>query len=267
MSEQHFDVLVLGGGSGLTATYWAEQAGRSIALVEPGPLGGTCVNRGCIPTKTLIQSAKVARTIRNAEAFGIHPPSGSPQADFQGIMKRMRSMRQDNVAHTQAWIEGSDEITWFKQHARFTGERTVEVGEHTLTADHVFVCTGARPRVPPIDGIEDVDHLTNREVLDELDHQPDHLIILGGGYIGLEFANFFEGIGTDVTVIDSSQCLTREDQDVREVVTQRVAAYTNLINGARATQVHQEDDTITLTVDRDGATLQVTGDALLVATG
>ncbi len=262
-----FDVIVIGGGSGLTATYWAEAAEKSVALIEPGPLGGTCVNRGCIPTKTLIQSAEVANTIREAAAFGLHLDQGSVQVDFPAIMERMKSMREENVSHSDAWVDGSEQITRFSERARFVDKKTVEVGDKTLTADVIFVCTGARPLIPPVDGLDDVPYWTNREILYDVTEQPDHLAVLGGGYIGLEFGHFFASLGTEVTIIEAEECLLREDRDVRSAVTQKVAEYATLHNGARAQRVEQDGDEIVIEADRNGDAFEVRADALLVATG
>ncbi len=268
MSEETFDVLVIGGGSGLTATYHAEAAGRSVALIEPGPLGGTCVNRGCIPTKTLIQSAEAMETIRSAGELGIHVDVSKVDVDFPEVMKRMRDMRKENVSHSDSWIEGSDRITLFRQRARFVGDRTVELDDGTrISADHVFICTGARPLIPPIEGLDEVSYLTNREVLDDLNHLPGHLAVLGGGYIGLELGHFFAALGTEVTVIEAKSCLLREDDDVSQAVTKSVRQWATLHNGARAQAVREDGDQIVVEVTKDDETSEVHADELLVATG
>ncbi len=268
MSEETFDVLVIGGGSGLTATYHAEAAGKSVALIEPGPLGGTCVNRGCIPTKTLIQSAQAMETIRKAGDLGIHLDVEKVDVDLPGIMERMRDMRKANVSHTDGWIENSEQITLFRQRARFVDDRTAELDDGTrIQAETVFICTGTRPVIPPIEGLDEVGYMTNREVLDELDHQPDHLAVLGGGYIGLELGHFFAALGTEVTVIEAKRCLLREDADVRSAVTKSVREWSTRHNGARAEAVREEGDQIVLEVSKEEETFEVQADDLLVATG
>ncbi len=267
---EHYDAVVLGGGSGLTATWYAERDGKTVAVVEPGPLGGTCVNRGCIPTKTLLRSADIMRTLQGASEFGIHVDPDDVTVDFPAIFERMRRMREENVSHSDAWVDGSDAITRYRDRARFVDERTVELTDGTqLRGETIFVATGAHPFIPPVDGLEDVPYLTNRNLLDDLSTQPEHIVILGGGYIGLEFAHFFASVGSEVTVVESNACLLREDKDVRSLVTEEVAGYTNLLNGARATHAREEEGEVVLTVTmkETGEELEVRGDTLLVATG
>lgn len=263
---QEYDALVVGGGSGLTAAYYAEAAGKDVAVVEEGPLGGTCVNRGCIPTKTLVQTAEVVETVRRAGDFGVDATLEA--VDDGAVFDRMRSMREQNVAETDRWIEGSNHIALHRDRGRFVEEKTVEVGGERLRGEKVFVCTGARPLIPPIDGVDEVDVHTNRTVLDDMKRVPRSIVIVGGGYIGLEFAHFFEALGTDVTVVDSSTHLTREDQAVRELVTERVREYVDLRAPARATALEDHPDGVAVTVDpEDGDPTTVEADEVMIAAG
>src|SRR5690625_4382596 len=149
MAEQHFDVVVIGGGSGLTAAYYALREERSVALItdRPDALGGTCVNFGCIPTKTLIQSAEVMQTIRSAADFGITLNQNSVRADFARIMRDMRSARAGNAADVRQWVD--EAMTPFYSRVRFDGDKLLETDEgQRITGDKIFIAAGARPAVP-----------------------------------------------------------------------------------------------------------------------
>lgn len=272
---ERFDVLVLGGGSGLTAAYYAEQDGKSVALVDerPGALGGTCVNRGCIPSKGLIQAAEVLKTIREAGRFGIHLPQDQVRVDFKALTDQVRERRSKGAEGTRGWVDSS--FTPFYGHARFVAERTVEVqtedGPRRVSGGKVFIATGARPAVPPIPGLKDIPYHTNETIFD-IEEQPGSIVILGGGYIGVEFGHFFSTLGTDTTVIESLSCLLREDDDVRSVFTKNFQAKENvtLLNGTRAVQAIQEDGRVGFLVrkkDSDDEPTRVLADAVLVAVG
>jgi len=194
----------VGGGSGLTAASFAQKDGKRVALVDskPDALGGTCVNRGCLPTKGMIHAADVLRTIQGAKEFGIEVVRGSVRVDFGAIMERVRAKRKRDAKGVRSWVE--DAFTPFFSEARFVDEKILETEDgKRITGDAIFLATGARPAVPPIEGLDEIDYLTNESVI-ELEEQPKSLIILGAGYIGCEFGHFFSSVGTDVTVIDRS---------------------------------------------------------------
>lgn len=267
-STAHYDVICIGGGSGLTAAYYAERDGKSVALVDdrPDELGGTCVNRGCIPTKGLIQAAEVMRTIRQAADFGIHLDPGSIRVDFPAVLDTIRQRRASAAAAVRQWVEGA--FTPYYGRARFVGDKVLEMDDgRRLGGDRVFIATGARPAAPPIPGIEDIGFLTNESVIFDLDEQPAHLIILGGGYIGCEFAHFFSALGTQVTMIDRSECLLAEDDDVRALFTQELGKRVDLLLNAQAREAVASGDQRGFVVDADGEERTVLGDQVLVATG
>jgi len=269
MSEaKKFDIVVIGGGSGLTAAYYANKDGKSVALVEsrPDALGGTCVNRGCIPTKGLIQSAEVMKTIRGAEEFGIHLDQSSVHADFKAIMDTVRRRRAKGADGSKKWVEKA--LSPFYGRARFVSEKVLELEDGTrLTGERIFIATGARPAVPPIKGLEDAGYRTNETVL-ELKEQPDSLLVLGGGYIGCELGHFFSAMGTHTTVIDRSECLLREDDDVRALFTKEFGKRVDLVLNSGTREVGKKNERIELVVkEKGGSERTLTGDALLVATG
>lgn len=221
MAVEQFDVLVIGGGKGgKTLAADLASAGKQVAMVERGLIGGSCINVACIPTKTIIRSAKVAELARHLQQFGVR---GEYQGtDVAGVRARKRSVVEALVKLNQAKFDQS-EMTLLLGVARFMGPRTVEVrlnhgGVRQLTAEKVFINTGTRPSLPALEGLADVRPLTSESLL-ELDRLPKHLIVLGAGYIGLEFAQAFHRFGSKVTVIERGRrFLSREDVDVAEQI-------------------------------------------------
>lgn len=268
MAEHHFDVVVLGAGSGLTAAYHAGEDGKRVAVVEarPDALGGTCVNRGCIPTKGLIQVAEVMRTVRTAGQFGITLDQSSVRPDFGAVMRTIRERRAGDAAATRDWVESSFQP--FYERARFIDDRVLELASgDRLRGDVVFITSGARPARPPIDGLDAIEPWTNEEVL-EATAQPATLIILGGGYIGVELGHFFSSIGTWVTMIDRGDCLTREDHEIREVFTEHFQSRVTLLRHHQAVRALRDGDASGLVVrDPNGDERQLFADRVLVATG
>lgn len=264
---RQFDVVVIGGGSGLTAAYFALQDDKTVALVtdRPEAMGGTCVNFGCIPTKTLIQSAEVMKAIRNAEQFGIGLDQGSVRVDFPAIMRRMREARAENAKGPRQWVE--DAMTPFYGRARFVDEKLLEMEDgQRLTGDRIFIAAGARAAVPPINGLEDTGYWTNESVL-ELGQQPDSLIVIGGGYIGAELGHFFAALETEVTLINGSLPLLNEDEDVGKLFTSEFGKAVRLVTG-RAKCARAGNSRKAVVVEgEDGSTQEVTADEILVATG
>lgn len=267
MSEQQFDVLVIGGGSGLTVAHHAQAAGKRVAIVERDSLGGTCVNRGCIPTKNLIQSAKVLHTIRKAGDFGVEVEDKAVSVDFPAIMTRVRGYREEGRSGAGDWVESVEGFTLFRGEGSFVGEKTFEVDGTRIRADRVFIAAGARAAVPPIEGLEDVPYLTNRSVL-ELTEQPRRLVILGGGYVGCELAYFFSMVGTEVIVLERGEVLGAEDDDVREAFRGPFTELVNLKEGHTVTKVEGAEGDLTVHAEtEDGGAAAFEADAVLVALG
>ncbi len=224
MTTEHYDAIVIGTGQGgyPLALTWAG-AGRQVAVIERGPVGGSCVNVGCTPTKTMVASARVAHLAQRASDYGVQ--TGSIEIDLQKIRQRKRDIVADFNGGSQQRFDNTENLEPVYGEARFTGERTIEValsdgGRRTLTADQVFVNTGLRPATPPVDGIESVEALDNASIM-ELGEVPEHLIVMGGGYVGLEFGQMFRRFGAGVTIFDRGErLLKREDADVSDEVAQ-----------------------------------------------
>jgi dihydrolipoamide dehydrogenase len=262
----HHDLLVIGGGTGNNVAAAGADAGLDTALIEPGPLGGTCLNRGCNPSKMLIQAATAANHVRDAERF--HLDASLDGVDFAAIVDDMDETLSALAEGMEASYQEKDNLTIYGETAEFVAERTVEVGDEEVSADRVVVAAGSRPLVPPIDGLEKVDYLTSRDAL-YLREQPDSLVILGGGYIAVELGYFFESLGTDVTIVEMMDTLVpREDPDVAETFTEIASTRHDVYTGHRVTAVESDGEMVTAHAEtEDGDAVSVAGDELLVALG
>jgi len=213
-----YDSLVIGGGmSGLPVALRAARHGRT-AFVERERLGGTCLNRGCIPTKTMIASAKLAQQVRRAAELGVHPDGLHVALDE--IVDRKDDVVDAIRSGSYRAVENNADLDLFEGYGRFVGGRRLEVDGTTIEADRIFVNTGTRDTLPPIDGLDKIDYLTSRSIL-ELKQLPEHLVVVGGGYIGCEFAQMFARFGSKVTVVQrAGRLLPAEDPDTSKVVEQ-----------------------------------------------
>lgn len=213
-----YDAIVIGTGqSGPPLAARLGQEGLRTAIIERKLVGGTCVNVGCIPTKTLVGSAKAAYMVRQAADFGI-VIDGSVQVDMKRVKARKDAIAGASNEGVTSWIEGMPNVTLLRGHAQFVGPKAVEVGDQRFEAERIFIDVGARARVPDFPGLEEVGYLTNSSMM-EVDFLPEHLVIVGGSYIGLEFAQMFQRFGARVTVVEmQDRLLAREDQDVSAAV-------------------------------------------------
>lgn len=263
-----FDLLVLGGGTGNIVASEAAEAGEDVALVERGPLGGTCLNRGCNPSKKLIHRANVVETVQGADRLGIE--AAVEEVRFEAIVE---DVRETITAAAEAKAERareSDNITLYHCEGRFVDERTVEVdGGERLHAETAVLAGGSRPMVPAaIEGTDETDFLTSDEAL-WLSERPDELVIVGAGYIAAELGHFFAGMGSDVTIMGrSDRLLDREDPDVAEHVTDVYRDRHDLYLGYSATAIGESDEgKVVNAEDESGDEIEVSGDRLLLATG
>lgn len=268
-----FDLLVLGGGTGNIVASVAAEAGEEVALVERGPLGGTCLNRGCNPSKKLIHRADLVRTVRRAEAQGIE--ASVEDIRFAAIVDDVRETITNAAEAKAERARATDTITLYRRQGRFVDDRTVEVaGEHGESVDHITAETvvlagGSRSRVPDtIEGTDETEFLTSDEAL-WLSTRPDKLVIVGGGYIAAELSHFFSGMGADVTIVGrSDRLLAKEDPDIAAHVTKVYRDRHDLHLGYSATAIEDTDGRKTLTAENEsGDVIEVTGDRLLLATG
>jgi pyruvate/2-oxoglutarate dehydrogenase complex dihydrolipoamide dehydrogenase (E3) component len=214
---QHYDAIVIGTGqAGPYVAYRLATAGMKVAAIERHLFGGTCVNTGCIPTKTIIASAYAAQLARRAGEFGVE--AGPVRVDMARVKARKDDISGQSRRGVEAGLRGLANCTVVQGHARFTAPREIAVGDERLSADRIFINVGGRAVVPSMPGIESISHLTNTSILD-LDVVPEHLIVIGGSYIGLEFGQAFRRFGSEVTIIEmSDRLIRREDADVSDAV-------------------------------------------------
>jgi len=261
-----FDVLVVGGGTGNNVAAAAADAGLDTALVEPGPLGGTCLNRGCNPSKVLVQAANAVTHVREAERF--HVDATLEGVDHAAVVDEMDDLLGGIAADMEARYRGKDDLTLFKERTRFVDERTVELDGDAVTAEKVVVAAGSRPIVPPIDGLDGVDYLTSRDALYRRE-PPESLVIVGGGYIAVELGYVFESVGTDVTVVEMMDTLLpREDGEVAAAFTEIAADRHDVYTGHRVTAVEETADGHAVRAEsKFGDEITVEGSEILLALG
>jgi pyruvate/2-oxoglutarate dehydrogenase complex dihydrolipoamide dehydrogenase (E3) component len=216
--SRHFDAIIIGAGqAGPPLAGRLTGAGMSVALIERHLFGGTCVNTGCMPTKTLVASAYAAHLARRAADYGIMLDA-PPRVEIARVTARADAVSAKARAGVENWLRGMKGCAVIKGHARFVARDTVSVGEERLTAPRFFIDVGGRAVVPPLPGIDQVPYLTNTSML-ALNRLPEHLIIVGGSYIGLEFAQMYRRFGAKVTIVEMQQRLVaREDEDVSQAI-------------------------------------------------
>ena len=268
-----FDLMVIGSGSGLELSAEAAERGLSAAVVENGPFGGTCLNRGCIPSKMLIHCADIMETIRGAETFGIK--ASVQGVDWQAIIHRVFEEIDSDSNNIEAGNRNNPNITLYKGTGRFVEEKTLEVNGKRFSAEIVVIAAGTRPVVPDIPGVSDVRHFTSDDVM-RLPEQPRRMAIVGGGYIAAEMGHFLSSMGTEVTLIHRGPYLLRdEDADVSHRFTevyQRKHNIRLLLNArvnriAGGGRVAGDGKDVSLDVSVNGEAVNVAADLLLFATG
>ncbi len=264
---ERFDVLVIGSGSGMLIASTAVGSGLKTAVVENGPMGGTCLNRGCVPSKMLIYPADVVSTIKAAQRLGVNAAVNS--IDFQNIMSRMRTLvNGDSGAQANA-VQVTSGLTWFKETGKFTSDYTMQVGMQAVTAERIFIVSGARPSVPPVKGIEQVDYLTSDTVL-QLETPPASILIIGGGYIGAEYGHFFAGIGVKTTIIQRPfRLVPEEEPEISDLLKTELQQRMAIHVGFEVVSARQEGKVKTVVARNreDGSLKEFTAEALMVATG
>ncbi|MBI3109845.1 dihydrolipoyl dehydrogenase [Candidatus Daviesbacteria bacterium] len=258
-----FDVLVVGSGAGLEVASFAAERGLSVAIVEEGPLGGTCLNRGCIPSKMLIHSADVVETIKSSEKFGIK--SKIENIDFASIVKRVSEVVDTDSAGIEKSIREAGNPTLYKLRGKFIGPKRMQVEDETIEAEKVFIVGGTRPSTPPIPGLDSTPYLDSTKAL-RLVSQPEHLVIIGGGYITAELAHFYGALGTKVTIlVRGNLMLNNEDEEIAAWFTKEFSKKYEILFNAEAEVVSYQDGNFTIKLKSDGRKLEA--DQLLVATG
>ncbi len=272
-TQIHYDAVVIGAGQagGPLASALA-RAGQKTALIESTHVGGTCINEGCTPTKTMIASGRVAYLVRREADYGVH--SGPVRVDEVKVRQRKRDIVQSFRSGSEQRLKETDGLDLLMGAATFTGPKTLQVRlqdgtAQDLSAETIFINTGERPASPPLPGLEAVPALNSTTIM-ELDEVPAHLLVLGGGYIGLEFGQLFRRLGSAVTIVQrGEQLLAREDADIAAEIakTLREDGITVLLRATAQRVARRDDGTIALTVKEPGGERTLAGSHLLVAAG
>lgn len=263
---REFDAIVIGAGSGLDIASVYASHDKNVAVIEPGPMGGTCLNRGCIPSKMLIHHADLLQEVRGSDKFHIDAEVNS--IDYPEIIREVNSTVSEDAEKIENAIEKSENHTLYKAKAKFVDEKVVEVDGEKITADEIYVAAGSRPLVPPVEGLKDVDYLTSKEAL-QLEERPDQMVIIGGGYIACELAHFFDAVGVKVTIIEMGDSLLgREDEEVSELFTDKSRDRYDVNLGLKATEIEEVGGKLKVKAeDKEGNIHSFAGDELLVAAG
>jgi len=263
-----FDAIIIGTGqAGPALAARLSDSGMKVAVTERKLFGGTCVNTGCVPTKTLVASAYAAHLARRAAEYGV-AIAGAVNVD----MKRVKARKDEISGHfnkgVENWMQGLAHSTIYRGHARFESPRTVRVNGELLEADKIFINAGGRALVPPMPGLDQVPYFTNSTMMG-VDFLPEHLIIIGGSYIGLEFGQMYRRFGSNVTIVEKGpRLIAREDEDISKAIQEILEREGILLRlNAECMTAHKEGDRIAVGLDCADASRQVVGSHLLLAVG
>jgi mycothione reductase len=262
-----FDLIVIGSGAGMNVASNAVAHGMNVAVIDRGPLGGTCLNRGCIPSKVMLYPADVIRMAEEAKAIGVH--ARIEKVDFDLIMKRVWEIVLDDRHEMEHGVAQSKQIEFFNMDGSFVSDYTMKVGKERITADTIIIASGARPLIPPIEGLEKVGYLTSATIFD-IKEPAESLVIVGGGYIAAEFAHFFSAIGTQVTILGRNpRLLPQGEPEISELLKEKMSRCCQVYTGYEAmrAEIRNGLKTVVATNRADGQTGEFTGQEILVAAG
>jgi mycothione reductase len=262
-----YDVIVIGSGCGSNVVDEALAHGLSVALVDKGPLGGTCANLGCIPSKMLIFAADRIAEIQEAQKLGIEAEIRN--IDFKFIMERMRKVIREDQEHMKQELSHAEKLDFYEGEGHFVDDYTIEVAGKKIRGEKIFIASGSRPFIPPIKGLESLGYLTNETVL-QLKERPDSLIIIGGGYIAVEYGHFFAAMGTRVTILEMADRLVlAEEPEIAEILKKELGRRMEVYTGVQAEVVKSNGHDVTVVVNdsKGGAHKEFTAQRILVAVG
>jgi pyruvate/2-oxoglutarate dehydrogenase complex dihydrolipoamide dehydrogenase (E3) component len=265
---KHFDAIIIGTGQAgpfLAARFAA--AGKTVAIIERHKFGGTCVNTGCIPTKTLVASAYAAHVARRGAEYGF-TVNGDVRVDMKRVKERKDAVSGRSNKGVEEWLRGTKNCTVIQGHARFQSSNTVMVNDEVLQADKIFINVGGRASVPEMPGIHDVPFLNNSSMM-QVDFVPKHLVIVGGSYVGLEFGQIYRRFGSEVTIIEMGpRLIGREDEGVSQAVREILEAEGIRIRvNAKCISLAKRDGGITVRMDCEEGAPEVLGTHVLLAVG
>ena len=262
-----YDVIVIGGGEGASLAFRAAEKGLKTALIEKKDAGGTCLNVGCVPSKTLIFSADRLMEIREAAKLGVK--AEITKIDFDFIMKRMRKNVATGRNFLKEAIGETENLDFYHKEARFSDEHVLDVSGEKIRGEKIFIATGSRPVIPPIRGLDKVDYLTSESVL-KLRELPGSMIIIGGGYVGVEYAHFFAAMGTEVTVVElGSRLVSREEPEMSDLLRKKLEKRMAIHTGSQAVEVRKNRGKYVLAAreKRSGKSLELRAREIMVAAG
>jgi len=265
---KQFDTIIIGTGqAGPSLAAKLAGAGKRIAIIERNLFGGTCVNTGCIPTKALVASARAAYMARRASDFGVMI-DGSITVDMEKVKARKDRLVGLSNAGLEKWLKNMENCTAYEGHARFEASHTIRLGEEHLTANEIFINVGGRALIPSWPGLENVNFLTNSSMM-AIDFLPEHLIIVGGSYIGLEFGQMYRRFGSKVTIVErGSRLIKREDEDVSETIKDILENEgINIRLNAECIHIEKRGDRVRVGVNCEKGDREVEGSHLLLAVG
>jgi pyruvate/2-oxoglutarate dehydrogenase complex dihydrolipoamide dehydrogenase (E3) component len=263
-----YDAVIIGTGqAGPALARRLVAAGWQVAIIERKFFGGTCINTGCTPTKTLIASGYAAHLTRRAAEFGV-TLSGTPSVDMKAVKARKDAVTVASRAAVERSLKGLQGCTVYEAHAMFIGPKQIKIADEVLRADKIFINVGGRAVIPSIPGLDQVPYLTNSSMMN-VDFLPAHLIVLGGSYVGLEFAQLYRRFGSDVTVIEPApRLISREDEDISRAIADILQAEDIDIRvDSKAVGVKKQGAGIAVTIESAGTRSQVDGSHLLLAVG
>ena len=261
-------MIVIGAGDvGLGIVFRAASGGRKVALIDKGNPGGTCINNGCVPSKTLIYTADRITEIREASRFGIRAVIDS--IDFREVMGRMRRAVENGRSAIASALEETEGLDFLKGQCHFLDSHTLYLGGENIRGKKIFIASGARPLIPDIQGLEETGYLTNETVLD-LEKRPESLIIIGGGFVGLEYAHFFSALGTKVTLVQrGSTLLPSEDPEISGLLTAGITGKVELFLGWNPREARRDNAGCVLELEdtSGGAVREISAEKLMIAAG
>ncbi|HEX5935963.1 MAG TPA: FAD-containing oxidoreductase [Pseudorhizobium sp.] len=263
-----FDAIVIGTGqAGPSLAGRLAAAGKTVAVIERKHVGGTCVNTGCMPTKALVASAYAAHLARRAGDYGI-VLGGTMRIDMPKVMQRSHQVTLNARTNNEKWLDGMAGCTLIRGHARFEGADRVRVDDDLLQAPQIFVNVGGRASVPDLPGIAEIDYLTNSDIV-MLDRVPKHLVVIGGSYIGLEFAQMYRRFGAEVTIVEKSKRLiAKEDPDVSDAIREILEAEgIHIRTSAECIRFKRHPEGVAVGLSCEQGSPEVIGSDVLLATG
>jgi len=264
---KQYDVIVIGSGAGSLIVDEALEKGLKVALVDKGPLGGTCLNLGCVPSKMLIYPADRIVEIQEARKLGIVAEIKS--IDFASIMERMRKSRRESQEYIMKGIKEPENLDFYENEGHFVEDYTMAVNGETIRGKKIFIASGSRLLIPPIKGVDSIDYLTNENVL-ELEERPNSLIIIGGGYIAVEYAHFFAAMGTKVTIIEMlGRIAQSEEPEISELLEKEMKKRMDVYTNTQAEEITKGEVGVTVATKNkvSGKVREFSAERIMIAVG